>query len=50
VNSAEISQARVQKARALRKNSSNFKDEKRAEAEHIREHIQEHGERVQNNS
>ena len=48
VSSDEIRQARVQKARALRKNSSNFKDQKIAEAEHIREHVFEHQERVQN--
>ncbi|MGE0445959.1 MAG: zinc ribbon domain-containing protein [Vicinamibacterales bacterium] len=48
VSSDELRMARVQKARELRKNSSNYKDQKIAEAEHIREHVGEHRERVQN--
>ena len=48
VSSSELRQARVKKARELRKNSSNFKDQKIAESEHIREHVMEHQERVQN--
>jgi putative FmdB family regulatory protein len=48
VSSSELRQARVKKARELRKNSSNYKDAKIAEGEHIREHVMEHQERVQN--
>ena len=45
VNSAELSQSRVQSARKAISNSKNRKDQKIAEAEHIREHIQEHRDR-----
>jgi putative FmdB family regulatory protein len=45
VNSAELSQSRVKSARKAIMNSRNRKDEKIAEAEHIREHIQEHRDR-----
>jgi putative FmdB family regulatory protein len=48
VSSDELRTARVQKARALRKNSQTYKDQKIAEAEHIRDHVSEHRERVQN--
>ena len=48
VNSAEISQARVKKAREANRASSNIKDKMRAEAEHIRDHETDHRERVQN--
>ena len=48
VSSDEIRQARVKKARELRRNSSSYKDQKIAEGEHIREHVMEHQERVQN--
>jgi putative FmdB family regulatory protein len=47
-SSAEIAQERVQKARALYKASKDVKDKKIAEAEHIREHVSEHQERVRN--
>ena len=48
VSSDELRTARVEKARALRKSSKNYKDQKIAEAEHIRDHVSEHRERVQN--
>jgi putative FmdB family regulatory protein len=48
VTSAEISQARVAKARAAIQASSNRKDQKIAEAEHVREHIAEQQERALN--
>lgn len=48
VTSAEISQARVKKARAANLASSTFKDKKIAEADHIRKHVSEHQERVRN--
>lgn len=48
VNSEEISRARVQKARKANARSSNFKDKQIAEAEHIREHINEHNDEARN--
>ena len=41
VKSAELSQARVQKARAAMKQSRNVVDRQTAESEHIREHVTE---------
>jgi putative FmdB family regulatory protein len=42
VNSPEMSQARVKKARKAARNSRNFKDKQVAEAEHLHEHVTEH--------
>lgn len=47
-SSAEIAQERVKKARARFQASKDVKDKKIAEAEHIREHVSEHQERVRN--
>jgi putative FmdB family regulatory protein len=41
VKSAELSQARVKKARAAMQQSRNVVDSKVAESEHIREHVSE---------
>jgi putative FmdB family regulatory protein len=48
VNSEELSRARVQKARKANAQSSNYKDKQIAEAEHIREHINEHNDEARN--
>jgi putative FmdB family regulatory protein len=48
VSSSELAQARVEKARAAFKASKNRKDQKIAEAEHVREHIAESQERALN--
>ena len=42
VNSPEMSRARVSAARKRLKESKDYKDKQVAEAEHVREHMQEH--------
>ena len=46
VNSPEMSRARVAKARKAAVASKNYKDKQIAEADHIREHVQEHNDSV----
>lgn len=42
VSTAELSQARVKKARGLARRNPNYIDKQVAEAEHLREHVTEH--------
>ena len=44
VNSPEMSRARVRKARNAMRNSRDFKDKQIAEAEEVRDHLNEHRE------
>jgi len=41
VSTAELRASRVKETRAAQQNSANYKEHQRAEAEHIREHINE---------